>query len=90
MNGQLRFKREGNSLVCMNQPAATTPPVNNTKKKVIIGSIIVAGIGLVALFLIDGGIGLLSAGVVEIVKWSSRHSASIQTYIQMASSKKPF
>jgi hypothetical protein len=89
MNGQLRFKREGNSLICVNQPVAATPPVNN-KKKVIIGSIIVAGIGLVTLFLIDGGIGLLSAGVVEIVKWTSRHSAAIETYIQMASSRKPF
>jgi hypothetical protein len=89
VNRQLRFQRQGDSFVLVNPKETVKPPSENKKKKWIIGSLIVAGIGLVVLFFIDGGIGLLSAGVVEVMKWTHRHRDSIDTYIQMVS-KKPF
>lgn len=40
-------------------------------KKIIIGTCIVIIIG-VALFIIDGGAGVLTAGTVEVAKWIHR------------------
>jgi hypothetical protein len=71
MERQLRFKRQGDSMVCVNESTGVTPPPNK-KKTIIVSSIIIAALGLVILFFIDGGIGLLSAGIVEVIKKASR------------------
>lgn len=72
MERQLRFKRQGDTLVCVNEAAGATPPPIK-KKTIIVSSILIASLGLVILFFIDGGIGLVSAGIVEVIKWANRY-----------------
>jgi hypothetical protein len=49
---------------------------NHKKRKVILRTIILAT-GIIALFLIDGGVSILSAGVIEVVKWSHKNHDTI-------------
>lgn len=69
MQNQLKFQRQGDSLVCVNSMEMTSPPKKNKR---IISWIIIIGAGLFVLYLIDGGTGILSAGIIEAVKWTLR------------------
>lgn len=70
MNHQLKFKRQGDTLVCMEAPNGITPPTK--KKNMFLTSMLIIGAGLFILFLLDGGTGIITAGIAEMVKWSLR------------------
>lgn len=66
----MKFQRQGDSLV-MVEAAGTefTPPKKPSK---MIMAFVLIGAGLILLYVIGGGAGVLSAGIVEVVKWSTR------------------
>lgn len=74
MKNQLKYRLHENSFVMVDPQEKTKTLIKKkTKKRIVIGSLVLAVSGLVILFLIDGGIGIVSASIIEVVKWSARN-----------------
>lgn len=89
MNQQLSIKIQGQPVPFFVQKTTSEARKRINKRKFIKRSIIILGVGIVILYLIDGGTGIITAGVVEVVKWAHRNRDAVDGFLQIAS-KKPF
>jgi hypothetical protein len=89
MNQQLCVKIQGQPIPFVVQKKTSEARKQISKRKFIKRSILILGIGIVVLYLIDGGTGIITAGVVEVVKWAHRNRETVDGFLQIAS-KKPF
>lgn len=87
MSNQLKFRlRENNSFALVDPNEITKPTIKRkNRKKLVIGTMVFVAAGLVILFLIDGGIGIISASVVEAMKWTHKRVATIPAYVDIPS-----
>lgn len=87
MNNQLKFRLQENHSFSLVDPNETAKPIikRKNKKRLVIGTIFFAVAGIVILFLIDGGIGIISASVVEAMKWTHKRVISIPSYVDIPS-----
>jgi hypothetical protein len=87
MNQQLCVKIQGQPIpfVIQKKPIEARKRIN--KKKFIKRSILILGIGIIVLYLIDGGTGIITAGVIEVVKWTHKNRETVDGFLQIASKR---
>ena len=70
--GTLTFKRTGEELKLVTPEHNITPPNKKSRKKLIVRSVILVSLGLIAIFFIDGGVSIITAGIIEAIKWAHK------------------